>query len=125
MTNSTEETCWDSEDDYFNCYFTVRNVEYEVVIRSFEKTYSIQLEELKHNTILLEKTFDSYDDLYESIMLNCPVTILKDVPSEAQLQFAESQWKEYGDDKEDTIEDYEICTECYDPDCIKETGGCN
>lgn len=124
MNSLSEEMIWDSKDDYFNSYFTIKKIEYEVVIRSFEKSYSIQIENLKYNNIILEETYESYDELNLSIMTNCHITSIDSIPSEAQLYNCELQCKQLGDIDEES-EDYEICAECHDPDCIEEIGGCN
>ena len=123
---------WDCIDDYFIAFFNQFNQKFEIVIRkNFDKaisSYSMYVQREYNNgndPTIVDESYDDYLELHSGIIDMCPDYFSSlDIPSKSQLSFAKCQWEEFGEAEEDKSA-YEICTECYDPDCINDTGGCN
>ena len=125
-----ETLIWDSKDDYFNTFFKRDGKTLEIVVRSYEKSYLFYVEDCESGEVISEKEFDEYCDFLAAVMLELQTDAGLDIPSKVQLHFAEFQHAEHDNvetynENSSEHNDYEICTECCDPDCIPETGGCN
>ena len=112
-TKESNMNTWDNTDDYYNIFYVDGAEGYELVIRKYEHNFLIYIEHGATGSLIKETSYDSYENMEKDLNCLC-VKHHFSLPTEQQL-----------DDVEGPHDDYEICTECHDPDCIEETGGCN
>jgi hypothetical protein len=108
---------FDDKDDYCNAFYIDGAEEYEIVIRKFNDSFSAYVEICSTGELTIEKDYDTYSELVKEIEPIC-INYKLVIPSEEKL-------KELMEEYPSNFEEFEICTECHDPDCIEETGGCN
>ena len=105
----------DNKDDYYNAFYNENGQECEIVVRAFEDVFLGYIEDCSTGELILEKDFDTYDQMVRELADICIKYNIK-FPTEDQLLKIK--------DNSYLSENFEICNECHDHDCIIETGGC-
>ena len=106
---------FDNKDDYYNAFYNENGQECEIVVRAFEDVFLGYIEDCSTGELILEKDFDTYDQMVRELADICIKYNIK-FPTEDQLLKIK--------DNSYLSENFEICNECHDHDCIIETGGC-